>query len=1134
MTSSETSAHGNVEATASTRHPTQLAVLLASAGSPPFDAQRAALAASRLFDAFVLAPGRKELFVGPRALFSNHAGSIDPRHDALARLLRAIGFSLRSRIDAHESLSNSRDLVRGVAGLAPARIEGILSGFDTRRGAASLLTAELMVGSDRLGTDPIEALDAGVIRRLLALSLRGAMASKPARTSGLVTDLGGAMMVLAALDLAANPRSALRAARGKVARAVKLAEDESAWPKDVGQALRECIGQAIASASPAGSTGRELTREPALPSDLLEAFAVSLALAVYNGFVPIEEHPLVVPGVAPREMFTSAPVAVGPAVAAVGSPVLGLFAKISFVPLPFAPIREDVTVGAPSAGQPPPIPLKGKTPVSFDEAMFVRAREAVRSPTRPLPPMQVLTASLDPFDPEHTFDRGTLDNFAGRLSRQALGSEPSTQVVILVGPRSNRARDALASLGKALLTRGTVWHVLAPKPETRTLSFVGLLEGVASLRRADISRWVGTDLSRSVEFNVDPGANIVINAAALEWVNDETAGSIAALCSDVADRAMPRSLVVLLGATDYRAAATLAAAIGQHAELETSEVPLRGGMITMLRVDAPALLATVSHRPVDEALLSRICEPYAGGLLLADLAARTMLAPAEARFRAQFARIVTLALSPDGNATGIASLPADIRGSISETQRAVARGVADPLGGASTRRALQAGVCAQHSARAALSTGMLSELAECARTEVALNVAEYFGAKAATHIGKLEAVGRAAVTPWLLAANARSQLVLSDSAVGAAEVEGFEWHSVASAWLAASFGAKSVALLDSSVTLILKAPLLDVLASVAVSVGSAHARPAMATPMLSIEWVLAPSREATLGVMGSVVAALSDACRRVINEHCLRTQHREGRNTLALLFEVVTDACLSPERVKMLIPFAVGGSDALRSAIALEIGARLASAIGTDPADEWSATVLSDNGENVVVPLSEALLTRECASRWVRALRALPRWFPQEDRTDEHYAEAPVIATAAELGLLSTVLVDRKIAIGSAEARAITARLQPAAEEIVSRAREIAESFPVVERFTEGSARDVIERTLIIAWFLQVNFCCSIPGGLHWNPAGMVGDPEGIARWLDFDRLRAWIGRKVNRPDTVARRVEDLLRTLTPRIVVDR
>ena len=122
---------------------------------------------------------------------------------------------------------------------------------------------------------------------------------------------------------------------------------------------------------------------------------------------------------------------------------------------------------------------------------------------------------------------------------------------------------------------------------------------------------------------------------------------------------------------------------------------------------------------------------------------------------------------------------------------------------------------------------------------------------------------------------------------------------------------------------------------------------------------------------------------------------------------------------------------------------------------------------------------------------------------------------------------------GSVEARAITARLQAAAEEIVPRAREIAESFPVVDHFAEGPAREVIERTLIIAWFLQVNFCCSIPGGLLWNPGGMIGDPEGIARWLDFDRLRAWIGRKVNRPETVARRVEDLLRTLTPRIVVD-
>jgi hypothetical protein len=1067
-------------------------------------------------------------------LFANHSGSIDPRHDALARLLRAIGFSLRTRIEAHESLANTRDMLRGIAGLAPARIEGILSGFDTRRGAASIWTAENLIGSDRLGTDPIEAQDAGVIRRLLALSLRGAMTDKPKRTSGLVTDLGGAMMVLAALDLAANPRSALRTARGKIARAGKLAEDESAWPRDVGQALRECIAQAIASASAPGSTGRELTREPALASELLDAFAVSLSLAVYNGFVPKEEHSLVVPGVGLREIFTTAPVAVGPAVAAVGSPVLGLFAKISFVPLPFAPIREDATAGATVAGQPPPIPSKSKTSVAFDEASFVRARDAVRANTRPMAPMQVLSASLDPFDPEHAFERTTLDTFAARLARQALSVEPSTQVVILVGPRSNRARDVLASLGKSLLTRGTSWHILAPKPETKTLSFVSLGEGVASLRRADISRWVGTDLSRSVEFNVEPGANIAINATALEWVNDEIAGAIAGLCSDVADRAMPRSLVLLLGATDYRAAATLAAAIGQHAELESSDVPLRGGMVTLLRVDAPALLSSVSQRPVDEALLSRICEPFAAGPLLAELAARAMLVPAEARFRSQFARIVTVASAPDGNATGVASLPAAIRAALSETQRAVARAAMDPLGGASTRRALQAGVCAQHSARAALSAGMLSELAECARTEISLNVAEYFGSKANTHIGRLESVARSVVMPWLLAANSRSQLVLTDLAANAADSEGFERHSAAVAWLTSCVGSKSITLLDTAVSIVTRSAPLDVLTCVTVSVGASHVRAAVSVPMLSIEWTLAPSRDATLGVMGSVVAALNDACRRVVSEHCLRVTHREGRPAIALLCEVVTDASLNPERVKMLIPLVVGGSDALRSAIALEIGTRLATALGTDPVDEWAATVFADGGESVHVPLTEALLTRECAQRWVRALRSLPRWFPQEDRPDDHYAEAPAIATAADLGLLATLLVDRQIAVTSAEAKAITTRLQAAAEEIVPRARELAETFPVTRNFTDGSARDVIERTLIIAWFLQVNFCCSIPGPLLWNPAGMVGDPEGIARWLDFDRLRAWLGRKINRPDTVAKRVEDLLRTLSPRIVVDR
>lgn len=1123
--------HGAPDATVSTRHTTPLTVLLASAGTPPFDAQRAALAATRLFDAFVLAPERRALFVGKSALFGPHATGLDPRHDALARVLRTIAYGLRARIEAHESLSGSRELIRAAAGLSPARIEGLLGGFDPRRGSAAVCTADVMIGTDRLATDAIDAPDAGVLRRLLALSLRGAMTTKPARTSGLITDLGGATLVLAVLDLAANPRSALRAARGRLSRAGRIGEDESAWPRDVGQAIREWLAHSIASASSAGSTGRELTREPALPADVLDAFAVSLALAVYNGFVPERETPLVVPGVGAEDAFTAAPVIVGPSVAAVSSPVLGLFSRIDFVGLPYARVDDAVPL-APKALGAARAPAPQLALASLDEPCFVKAREALRSSKIPsgssAPTM--LEASIDPFEPAHSFSRTSLDSFAARIAKTA-ASEPCTQILTLVGPRSQRARDALATIGKALLSRGP-WHILAPRPETRTLAFEALTDPLAPLRRADISRWVGTDLSRAVEFNVDPDANLLINATALERVDEDTATALARLCSDLVDRAMPRALVVLLGAPSYGAAATLVDALGRHAELESSDVPLRGGAITLLRMDAPPSAQSSAGRALDEAQLARLCEPYTAPGALAELCARSMLAPAEARFRSMLARTVALSLTSDPPAPQAPWLPADVRASLGDLQRTLARAVADPHAGPASRRALQAGVCAQHTARASLSAGMLHELAACARLEAALTVAEYASTRAAGHAQRVDAVARSAVIPWLLAANTRSALVVADAVAELIGLEGFEPASAAAPWIVAALGAKSADFLDRTPVIVTRGPALEMAAVVAVSIGAPHARAVAATPTLSLEWLVPGAREASIGIAGSVVASVYDAVRRVLGDGAVRTVPRDSRHGVAILVELVCDHALQPERVKIRVALKAGASEAQLQTTALEVGARVAGALGAD-SDEWIAEVHSEDGIDSEVPLGEALLAKECAARWVRSLRVLPRWFPQDERGDGHYVEAPAIPAASDLGLLGAMLVDRQIPLASPEARAVINRLQHAADELSARAKELASSLPVVLHFSDGPAREVIERTLAVAWFLHANFCSSAPGALVWAPPGMPGDPEVIARCLDFERLRAWTARKIARPDEVNRRVEDALRALSPRVVID-
>jgi hypothetical protein len=302
--------------------------------------------------------------------------------------------------------------------------------------------------------------------------------------------------------------------------------------------------------------------------------------------------------------------------------------------------------------------------------------------------------------------------------------------------------------------------------------------------------------------------------------------------------------------------------------------------------------------------------------------------------------------------------------------------------------------------------------------------------------------------------------------------------------------------------------------------------------MLALEWSVLASREATLGIAGSVITAAYDALRRVISEGAIRVVPREGRPGTAIVIELVCDGSLSPQRVSVTIPLHAGVAEGQLHTTVLEIGARIAGALGAD-SDPWSARVRSEDGADTSVPLAETLLSRECAARWVRALRVLPRWFPHDERGDAHYVESPAFATASELGLLGAMLVERKIPGASDEARAVVNRIQPAAEELAARARELASTLPVVLHFTEGPARDVIERTIAVAWFLHANFCCATSGPLVWAPPQMPGDPEIIVQSMDYDRFRAWIARKTGRPESVEHRVEAALRALGPRVLVE-
>lgn len=1123
---SERNVSSVTETTQQTRQPTPLAVLLASAGTPPLDPEQARLAPVRLYDAFVLSPDRVQLFTGhARSLFAARRDVLDPRHDAMARLIRAVATTLRQRLETYESTNAGRDLLRGISALAPANIEGLLTGFDLRRATGTVYTSELMLGSLEPEVDPLDAPDAGVLRRLLALAARGLMVEKSSRTGGIVSDLGGVTLVLALLDLLANPRSALRAARVRLTKSGKLRPDDTARVRDVGQALRELIHHAVASATTTGAAGRDLLKESTLSPELMDHLAVALARAVHDGLGPDEEHPLVVPGADASDALTFVPLLTP----SNDPPTLGLYNRIAFLPLPYARV-----ITEPSTE--PPRPPRS---LPLDESAFNRAREALRpgnqnyNLSRAIASTSaILETIIDPADPDHVWHRGTAGSVPSALTRAIEQQGPATHMVILVGSRSATAREALQTFATWLSSQAR-WHVLAPRPATHTLTFEPLPTNTShaslALRRADLSRHLDRNAPQTIEWNIEPGAWIVINAIALDTPSNEAIETLLAIVTDTAHKADPRTLLLLAGAANHAEAARLLAAVVHHPEMETTPVPLRTSSICLIRTDGPLCSRSAPSRGSDETILATLAETLVPVPALADLAARALLIPPEAKYKGRLVRLAALG-SPN---------------TLTEARRAAERAMDHPWDGVAMRRALQLGVGSLNTSRAALSAGLVVELLGCLRHEIMVVLAEYEGQRARTHASRLADVARGQLVELVMAAHPRATVLASDTLANALADKGAELIdrvTVMDELHATALGARAGGTVyareepKGAVPLgfVLRGGVADLYTLVDITVGSLPTRPVPA-PHLVLTWQATPSpdRERTLGTVAALLAALHEAARRWGMDAPARIALRDGRPTYGAMMDISLDARWVPEAVRMFLPLRTGTNETEVERIAADTVARLSEVTAGPVLSEWSAQCVLEGRPAAPIALAGPLLSRELLARWTRALRLLPRYFPTRERNDGRYARAPAIASAAELGLAAAVLAERRTPPSSPEGRALLSRIANAASELMPRVRELTANMPVHPSFQQGSDWEVLERCLSIAWFLHVNFCTSAEGPLQWAPADGPAIRSVVGQYLDWGALKVWLQRKTTRPASVEERIQSMFQTIEPSVVIE-
>jgi hypothetical protein len=1117
------------ETNTSTRAPTQLAVLLAGAGTPPLEAEQARLAPIRLWDAFALAPERSRLFVGSRhALFGERAGVVDLRHDALARVLRLVCGAVRQRIDTYEASRPNADLLRGLQSLSSARVEGALTSFDPLRGTARHFSAEAMLGSPQTEVDALEAPDAGVLRRVVALMTRGLMLEKPGtRGAGVVNDLGAVTLALSVMDVCANPRSALRAARLRLSKSQRLTHDEVMRVRDVGDALREILSHAVSSATTAGAQGRDLVKETILTPEAMDHLAVALARAVYDGLAPDDEHPLMVPGTGESDVFTVAPLLVAPEESdAASGTTLGRYNRIAFVALPYARLRESDSVARPDVRRAPRAAV-------LDESAFTKAREgtrdangAVRGSSDAWP---LLDALVDATDPRFDWSRGEVGELPARI-RKAVGDAPgATHALLIVGPRSAAARAFVDRLARELTT-DVEWQVLSPRASDHSLVMEPLEKGDAAgshLRRSDVTRWLDTSTLRSIHWDAPSDSRVVVNAAASGDLDAHEIDVLAAMLRDIADRADPRGILLVIGAGTIRGAAHALDVLGHRPDLESGDVPLRSGAVFVVRTDAP-LIAPSSYdgsRPVEESILLSIAEAVAPSPPLAEQAVRAMLLPPEARYRGHVLRLAALG-----------------HPSFAAMRTPLERAALDPWLGAHLRRTLHLGVASTPTIRAALSAGVTSEVLACLRHEFAVLVAEWEGTRERPHVQRLADVARGLLVEQVFAAHPRVALLATDAlAARFAHLPGdfAEPASIADGLHASALTVRPSGTVYASDDAAKVAPLgfvfrgggSDLYAVIEVNVGPLPARKP-SVPHLELTWRV-PNGTAPLSAIAAVISSLHELSRRWNRDSLARHATRENRITFAALFDVSIDNKLQAESLRCVLPLRNGAADGDTQRLAVDLVARFLDTAGGS-ATEWSAQAALDSKSPTTVALVGPMLLREFVQRWQRALRLLPRHFPIGAKPEPRYARAPLVALGADLGLAGPLLHARGIGAATANGRAVMARLGASATDVMPRVRELAGTLPMKTSSLEGPELDVIERVLAFAWFLHANFCTSTAGSLAWAPADAPHVKSLVEQHVDRAAVKLWLQRKSSRPESVERRVAEFLDSLEPTIVVEK
>jgi hypothetical protein len=533
--------------------------------------------------------------------------------------------------------------------LYPSDLSHVYTGWNAKRLGETLYSYEEMVSGGR---------DVGFLQRFLLFTLIGAKTTHPAYPPDLprVATLHSRRWVhrvLLALDMALNPRTALRLAYDRLSQRDDATNRDDFYFSEVAGALWAWAREQT------GDEGWGNYQDTWLRVFRVLAFA--LAKSVYDGASPLTEAPLFLPPVPVSQGFTAVPILHLQDDYDVAESLWLQFNKVSFLEDKLSQGLDVGELGLDAQNQPLPDERPELKESTFDTVMpQLEARLAslatvgiTRNEVFPYPLVSYARIDLPLFRFRWVWDElGDFRDTFFKALKEATGAVG--HIVFLVGPYGTAKTTIAQHLFSELVEQAQGdWFILSYKPERGLFTFdwVPKDEAIKTFRVNELSRLLSDDMMQRVEYNLPFNKKGIVNLSELNAGDPQAIRAslllIEKLIREIKEKLLPDRFVLFVSLQMYQLAKELKTFFETRPDLTMGRGRLDTAWLVRGDVYQYKHLATSAGSVKEEylkELAAFIADVPSQGSYIEDLVRRTLM-PGDEKAARMFVKVKDLELT---------------------------------------------------------------------------------------------------------------------------------------------------------------------------------------------------------------------------------------------------------------------------------------------------------------------------------------------------------------------------------------------------------------------------------------------------------------------------------------------------------